>query len=193
MTRRLLLLSLAVLALAAPARADDAPEATEADQAAAKAVVESYLATCVKSATAKKPSWDAAKKAVHPKRLEDIADIKKRTGVEKHALAAWAAVGEHYLEKFEIAGTSPSGKGAVVVATTEDHYLVEDKGHDEGVQAEYLVLPVDGQWFIVDRRLGTGQFPSAKVGASYRGYFAGEFEMPKAPEPPAKGGKKGKK
>jgi hypothetical protein len=90
-------------------------------------------------------------------------------------------VGEHYLEKFEIAGTSPSGKGAVVVATTEDHYLVEDKGHDEGVQAEYLVLPVEGQWFIVDRRLGAGQFPSAKVGASYRGYFSGEFEMPKAP------------
>lgn len=196
---RLIPAAFAALSLLAPAlRADETPapavteaveiqEATEADQAAAKAVVESYLGSCVKAVSQKKPAmWESAKKALHPKRLEEIADGKRRTGVEKHALAAWARVGEHYVTKFEVSGTTPGGKGSVVVSTVEDHFSVEEKGHDEGVQAEYLVVRLAGKWFIVDRRLGSGQFPADKAGPSYRGYFEDEYQPPA----PARTGKR---
>lgn len=180
----LLLAVVSLTSLPAPARAETDEPGAQAQEAATKVVAE-YL----DAVKAKK--WDAAKKFVHPKRLEDIAEGKKRTGgIEKHALAPWAAVKEHYLTKFELGGASPSGRGAVVVGTTEEHFSVEDKGVDEGVAAEYFVVPVDGHWFIVDRRLGTGQFPAGKVGASYHGYFEGEYELPVASQKPAGKAKK---
>jgi hypothetical protein len=176
-----------LLALPLAARADETPDATPDQLQAAQEVVTGYL----EAVKAKK--WDVAKKAIHPKRLAEIADQAKRTGVEKHALAPWAKVKESYLTKFEVSGAAPSGKGAVVVSSTEDHFSVEDKGVDEGVQAEYLVVPLEGRWFIVDRRLGAGQFPSGKVAASYKGFFEGEYTLPAEPEKPAKAAKKSHK
>ncbi len=183
------LIGLLALALAAPASADDVAEATADDQAEAKKSLTEFLEAAIAGVKSKK--WDGAKRHVHPKRLEAIAtDAKLRGGPEKHGLAPWGAVKELYLTKFEVTGTSPSGQGAVVIATTEEHYSVEDKGVDEGVEAEYLLVPIEGRWLIVDRRLGKGQFPASKVAASYRGYFAGEYELPKEPEKPVRKGRK---
>lgn len=204
MFRHLSIVAAALVALGAPRayaaepaaapEAAEIPDASAADQEKAKAAVTAYLDACKAAATSKKDLWAAAKAPIHPKRLEAIADDARRnSGVTRHALARWATVKEHYLKSFEITGTAPSGKGSVVVSTTEENFSVEDNGVEEGVAVEYFVVPVEGRWFIVDTRRGSGQFPASKVAASYKGYFAGEFELPKAPEPAAKGGKKGRK
>lgn len=172
---------MAVLLSALPALAQEAAPAA-VDEGAKKALV-SYL----EAVKAKK--WDHAKKIIHPKTLAVIADIKKRTGVENHPLAPGARVKESYLTGYEITGAEGSANGAVVVRTSEASYSVEEKGVEEGVAAEYFVVPIDSQWFVTDRRLGEGQFATGSVTASYKGYFQGEFELPK---PPVKAGQKRK-
>ena len=48
-------------------------------------------------------------------------------------------------------------------------------------------LPIDGKWYVTDRRLGENEFPAAATAAHYTGYFQGEYVPP---APPAKKGKK---
>jgi hypothetical protein len=170
---------------AAEATEEEGPRvATAEDLAEAKKVLTSYL----DAVKAKK--WDVAKKLTHPKTLEVIADIKKRTGKENHALAPWARVKEAYLTGFVLGDPNPTANGAVVVPSTEDEHSVPENGDEAGIQAEYLLIPLEGKWYVTDRRLGEGQFPEKTVGASYKGYFEGQYEPPQPPAKPAKGGKK---
>lgn len=170
----------ALVLFALPAFADEAPAP---DLEGAKKALSTYL----DAVKAKK--WDVAKKQIHPRTLESIADLKKRTGIENHALAPWARVKESYLTKYEIRGGTPSVRGAAVFKVSEDNYSVEEKGVEEGAAAEYFLIPIDGTWYVTDKRVGEDQFPEASIGASYKGYFQGEFEPAKA-APPKKGGKK---
>lgn len=191
MLRRLapLLLATLALSLALPARAEetDAADAGAApDLDGARKAVVAYL----DAVKAKK--WEDAKKTLHPKTLEAIADQKKRTRKEDHPLAPWARVKESYLTNVEVGEARASANGAAVVPTTEEIFSVEDQGTEEGVRVEYLVLPLGGTWWVTDRRLGEGVFADATLEASYEGWFEGQYELPKAAPAKAKGSKKGK-
>lgn len=180
--------TLLVAALAPTAAAVDAPAAEAPAAAPAEDAARQTLATYLEAVRTKK--WDAAKKTLHPRTFEKIAEVKKRTGVESHGLAPWARVKQSYLAKFEILEAAPSARGAMVVRTSEEHFSVEDQGVEEGVRVEYLLIPAGGRWFVSDRRLGEGQFKADAVEAGYRGWFEGEFELPASRKAPR--GKKGK-
>lgn len=163
-----------------------APEAAapgDAEKAAAKKVVQDYL----DAVKAKK--WDIAKKLTHPKTLEKIDGIKKRTKLEDHPMAPWAKMGESYVTEFVLSEPVASANGAFAVPSTETRFSVEDKGTEEGVKAEYLVMPLAGKWYVTDRRLGENVFPESTLAAAYKGYFEGEY-VPPAPAAPVKKGKK---
>ena len=50
----------------------------------AKATLQQYLSRVVRK------DWQGARRLTHPKTLAAIADMKKRTGEERHNLAPWA-------------------------------------------------------------------------------------------------------
>jgi ribosome-binding protein aMBF1 (putative translation factor) len=168
---------------AAPPDAGEAKEEAappeDPNKVAARQVVTEYL----EAVKAKK--WDAARKLIHPKTLERIAAGKKRRGIEDDEMAPWAKVKESYLVAFELGEPTPSAKGAMVVASTEQVYSVEDKGTEDGVKVDYLVLPLGGKWYVTDRRLGENEFPADTLALAYKGYFEGEY-VPATPPPPEK-------
>ncbi len=145
---------------AAAAPDSDAPEAK-----AAKELLTRYL-TAVK---AKK--WADAKKFLHPKTVEAIAERKKRMGKEDHPMAPWFHEKEnYYLKEFKVGSASLAPLGTIVVETTEDNYQVADKGMANGEVAAYLVGKKDGKWFVVDKKRGeTFTKDSVKIG--YKGWF----------------------
>jgi hypothetical protein len=156
---------------AAAAADSDAPEAK-----AAKELVTKYL-TAVK---AKK--WADAKKLLHPKTVEAIAERKKRMGKEDHPMAPWYHEKvSYYLKEFKVGSASLAPLGTIVVETTEDNYQVEDKGMANGEVAAYLVGKKDGKWFVVDKKRGE-TFTKDSVKLGYKGWFD---KIEKAAEEPA--------
>lgn len=138
----------------------DAPEAKEA-----KELLTKYL-TAVK---AKK--WADAKKFLHPKTIEAIAERKKRMGKEDHPMAPWFhEKADYYLKEFKVGAASTAPLGTIVVETSEDNYQVADKGMANGEAAAYLIGKKDGKWFVVDKKRGeTFTKDSVKIG--YKGWF----------------------
>lgn len=138
----------------------DAPEAKEA-----KDLLTKYL-TAVK---AKK--WADAKKFLHPKTIEAIAERKKRMGKEDHPMAPWFHEKvSYYLKEFKVGAATLAPLGTIVVETTEDNYQVEDKGMANGEVAAYLVGKKDGKWFVVDKKRGE-TFTKDSVKLGYKGWF----------------------
>jgi hypothetical protein len=153
---------------AAAATDSDAPEAKEA-----KALVQKYL-TAVK---AKK--WADAKKFLHPKTLEAIAERKKRMGKEDHPMAPWFHEKvDYWMKDFKLGAASLAPLGTVVVETSEDNFQVEEKGLAEGEVGAYLVGKKDGKWFVVDKKRGE-TFTKDSVKLGYKGWFD---KIEKAPE-----------
>lgn len=145
----------------------DAPEAKDA-----KVLLTKYL-TAVK---AKK--WADAKKLLHPKTIDAIAERKKRMGKEDHPMAPWFhEKADYYLKEFKVGAASVAPLGTIVVETSEDNYQVADKGMANGEAAAYLIGKKDGKWFVVDKKRGeTFSRDSVKLG--YKGWFD---EVPAAP------------
>lgn len=175
---------------------DTEPEAAEAEEAPPVVASAEDMEAAKKTLTAyldavKAKKWDAAKKLIHPKTIDDIARIKKRMGRENHGLAPWARVKEAFMTNYTLGDPKPTADGAVVVPSTEEEHAVVENGDETGIQAEYLLIPLSGTWYVTDRRLGENKFPESTVGVAYEGYFEGQYEPPK---PPAKkSGKSGKK
>ncbi len=146
---------------AASATADsDAPEAKEA-----KALVQKYL-TAVK---AKK--WADAKKLLHPRTVEAIAERKKRMGKEDHPMAPWFHEKvDYFLKDFKMGAASLGALGTVMVEVTEDNFQVADKGMAEGEPSAYLVGKKDAKWFVVDKKRGE-VFTKDSVKLGYKGWF----------------------
>lgn len=154
-----------VLALVLAGTATHAQEAQTPDEKAAHDLVQKYL-TAVK---AKK--WADAKKLLHPKTLEAIAERKKRLGKEDHPMAPWYQEKvESWLKEFRITAVAPSALGTVVVETSEDTFQVQEKGLAEGEKSAYLVGKKDGKLYVVDRKRG-GSFPESSVKIGYKGWF----------------------
>lgn len=148
---------------AAAASADsDAPEAKEA-----KALVQKYL-TAVKG-----KKWPEAKKLLHPKTLEAIAERKKRLGKEDHPMAPWFHEKvDFYLKDFKMGAASMGALGTVMVEVTEDNFQVADKGVAEGEPSAYLVGKKGGKWLVVDKKRGE-VFTKESVKLGYKGWFDG--------------------
>lgn len=146
---------------AAAATADsDAPEAKEA-----KALVQKYLVAV------KAKKWADAKKLLHPKTLEAIAERKKRMGKEDHPMAPWFHEKvDYWMKDFKVGAASLGALGTVMVETTEDNFQVADKGIAEGEKAAYLVGKKDGKWFVVDKKQGE-VFTRDSVKLGYKGWF----------------------
>jgi hypothetical protein len=146
---------------AAAATADsDAPEAKEA-----KVLVGKYLAAV------KAKKWADAKKLLHPKTLEAIAERKKRMGKEDHPMAPWFHEKvDYYLKDFKLGSASLGALGTVMVEVTEDNFQVADKGVAEGEPSAYLVGKKDGKWFVVDKKRGE-VFTKDSVKLGYKGWF----------------------
>jgi hypothetical protein len=139
---------------------EDTPETK-----AAKELVTKYL-TAVK---AKK--WADAKKMLHPKTLEAIAERKKRMGQEDHPMAPWFHEKVNYwLKDFKVTGARQAANGTVIVEVTEDNFQVQDKGIAEGEPSAYLVGKKDGKWYLVDKKRGE-TFTSDSIKLGYKGWF----------------------
>ncbi len=146
------------------------------DAKAAKELVQKYL-TAVK---AKK--WADAKKLLHPKTLEAIAERKKRLGKEDHPMAPWFHEKvDYWMKDFKVGAASAAPLATIVVETTEDNFQIEDKGVAEGERAAYLVGKKDGKWFVVDKKRGE-TFTKDSVKLGYKGWFDKVEKAPEAAE-----------
>jgi hypothetical protein len=152
-------------------------EAGSVELKSAKDLLTKYL-TAVK---AKK--WAEAKKLLHPKTIEAIAERNKRMGKEDHPMAPWYHEKVNsYLKDFRV-GDARQGptESTIVVDATEDNFQIEDKGVAEGEKAAYLIGKKDGKWFLVDKKRGE-DFTNDSIKIGYKGWFD---KIEKKPEPPA--------
>jgi hypothetical protein len=156
---------LLAMSLSFVAFADDAP-AESAELKGAKELTTKYL-TAVK---AKK--WADAKKLLHPKTMESIAERKKRMGKEDHPMAPWYHEKvDYYLKDFKVAGARQGPtESTVIVETSEDNFQIEDKGVAEGEKGTYLVGKKDGKWYLVDKKRGE-DFTNDSIKLGYKGWF----------------------
>ena len=144
------------------------PEAAEAETAEVKAgreLVQKYLAAV------KAKKWADAKKLLHPKTLEAIAERKKRLGKEDHPMAPWFQEKvDSWLKDFKIVSARASALGTVIVETSEDNFQVQEKGLAEGEKSAYLVGSKDGKRYVVDRKRGE-TYTESSVKLGYKGWF----------------------
>ncbi|MBE2252084.1 MAG: hypothetical protein IAE78_21290 [Myxococcus sp.] len=160
------LLMLAALSLSSLALAQDAAPPESAELASARELLTKYL-TAVK---AKK--WADAKKLLHPRTLESIAERKKRMGKEDHPMAPWYHEKvDYYLKDFKV-GDARQGptESTIIVKAKEDNFQVEDKGVAEGEDATYLIGKKDGKWSLVDKKRGE-DFTNDSIKIGYKGWF----------------------
>ncbi len=159
------LVLMVALSLSGLAFADEAAAETP-EVKGARELVTKYL-TAVK---AKK--WADAKKFLHAKTVEAIAERKKRMGKEDHPMAPWYHEKvDYYLKEFKVVGARQGPtESTIVVETSEDNYQVEDKGVAEGEKGTYLVGKKDGKWFLVDKKRGE-DFTNDSIKLGYKGWF----------------------
>lgn len=147
----------------------DLPEAK-----AARELVQKYLTTV------KAKKWADARKFLHPKTLEAIAERKKRLGKEDHPMAPWFHEKVDYLMKeFKVLAAQPAPLGTFVVETSEDNFQVEEKAMAEGEKSTYLVGKKGGKWFVVDKKRGE-TFTKDSVKLGYKGWFDAVEKAPEA-------------
>ncbi|MCA3010876.1 MAG: hypothetical protein INH41_00600 [Myxococcaceae bacterium] len=120
----------------------------------------------------KAKKWNDAKKLLHPKTVDAIAERKKRMGKEDHPMAPWYHEKvDSYLKDFKVGGARQGPTPSTfVVEATEDNFQVEDKGVAEGEKASYLVGKKDGKWFLVDKKRGE-EFTNESIKLGYKGWF----------------------
>jgi TonB family protein len=119
-----------------------------------------------------KQKWKDLRGCIHPFTLKAMEERKQRTKKDSHNLSFWNSVKEYRIRRWELTSIEPGPRSTAVVVTTEDHFLVEEKGMEEGKTVEWLLVRGSGRenssprWWILDRRNGTGNFvgPSIEKG-----------------------------
>ena len=170
MLAALLLLS----AAASPAsKAEPAPDTSlqsmldeeSADVFLAKATLQQYLSRVVRR------DWDAARRLTHPKTMGVIAQMKRRSGVERHNLAPWAIRGSE-LKTFQFAGSRQVAPGVVLIEVGEDTYRSEEQGMSVDDPAVYLMFKSRGGFVVGDKKAGVdlSDVSDHSVRAGYPGY-----------------------
>lgn len=148
--------------------------------AAAKKLLVQYLDLV------KKKKWADARKLVHPKTIEQVADIKKRTHSERHAMEPhyWEKCC-FYLKNYIIDTADRAIHETVVINVKEDNWQVEEKGLTPAEPASYLLGVHKGKWYVTDK-MQNAQFNEDGIKIGHKGYFDGESKKPepqKEPEP----------
>jgi hypothetical protein len=166
----LLLLS---AALSAASKVEPAPDSSvqsmldeeSADVFLAKATLQQYLSRVVRR------DWDAARRLTHPKTMGVIAQMKKRSGVERHNLAPWANRGSE-LKTFQFAGSRQVAPGVVLIEVGEDSYRSEEQGMSVDDPAVYLLFKSRGGFLVVDKKggLSLAEVSDQSVRIGYPGY-----------------------
>lgn len=123
----------------------------------------------------KAQKWAEAKKLIHPKTLESIAEVKKNTKEERHGMAGWYWAKTDFLPvDWKLSKLEDSESGTVQFHTQEKHYRVEEDGFSEGGEGEeasYLAGRKDGTWYVVDVLRGGGGFDKTSIRVGRKGYF----------------------
>ena len=132
----------------------------------AKATLQQYLSRVVRK------DWDAARRLTHPKTLGVIAQLKRRSGVERHNLAPWAD-GDVQLKTFSFTGTRQVAPGIVLVQVGEDTWRTEEQGMSVNDPAVYLLFKSRGGFLVVDKKAGVelSDVSDRSVQVGYAGYL----------------------
>ena len=132
----------------------------------AKATLQQYLSRVVRK------DWDAARRLTHPKTLGVIAQMKRRTGAERHNLAPWAH-GDVQLKTFTFREARQVAPGIVLVQVGEDTYRTEEQGMSVDDPAVYLLFKSRGGFLLVDKKAGVelADVSDHSVRAGYPGYL----------------------
>ncbi len=115
----------------------------------AKATLQQYLSRVVRR------DWSAARLLTHPKTLAAIAQVKKRTGSERHHLAPWAEP-DAQLKTFRFAGAREVSPGVVLVEVGEDTWRRDDDAMSVDVPSVYLLFKSRGGFLVADKKVGIG-------------------------------------
>jgi hypothetical protein len=132
----------------------------------AKATLQQYLSRVVRK------DWDAARRLTHPKTLGVVAQLKRRSGVERHNLAPWAD-GDVQLKTFSFSGTRQVAPGIVLVQVGEDTWRTEEQGMSVNDPAVYLLFKSRGGFLVVDKKAGVelSDVSDRSVQLGYPGYL----------------------
>jgi hypothetical protein len=136
-----------------------------ADVFLAKATLQQYLSRVVRK------DWDGARRLTHPRTMGVIAQLKRRTGAERHNLAPWSSR-DVQLKTFKFVGARQVAPGAVLVQVGEDTWRAEEQGMSVDDPAVYLLFKSRGGFLVGDKKAGVelGEVSDASVRAGYPGY-----------------------
>jgi len=142
----------------------------------AKATLQQYLSRVVRK------DWDGARRLTHPRTLGVIAQLKRRSGAERHNLAPWANP-DVQLKTFKFSGTRQVWPGVVLVQVGEDTYRVEEQGMSVDDPAVYLLVKSRGGFLLVDKKAGVelGEVSDQSVRIGYRGYVDPQVQARREP------------
>src|SRR6267378_8075157 len=185
-TRMLAALLLLSTAASPASKVEPAPDSSlqsmldeeSADVFLAKATLQQYLSRVVRR------DWDAARRLTHPKTMGVIAQMKKRSGVERHNLAPWANR-DSELKTFQFAGSRQVAPGVVLVQVGEDTYRAEEQGMSVDDPAVYLLFKSRGGFLLGDKKAGVelAEVSDHSVRIGYPGYLDQQVQAQARREP----------
>ena len=144
----------------------------------AKATLQQYLSRVVRK------DWDGARRLTHPRTLGVIAQLKRRSGAERHNLAPWANP-DAQLKTFKFSGTRQVSPGVVLVQVGEDTYRAEEQEMSVDDPAVYLLVKSRGGFLVVDKKAGVelSEVSDQSVRIGYRGYVDPQVQAQARREP----------
>ncbi len=128
--------------------------------------------------------WDGARRLTHPKTLGVIAQLKKRSGYERHNLAPWAN-SEEQLKTFRFIDAKQIAPGVVLVQVGEDSYRSEEQGMSVDDPAVYLLFKSRGGFLVGDKKAGVelSEVSANSVKIGYPGYLDAQVQAQARREP----------
>lgn len=149
---------------------------SQAEEASQLAEVKTVLTRYLDFVKAKK--WQECKKLTHPETIKTIESRKKRLGQEDHPMAPWFfEKSAYYLKAYRISKIEPGAQGTYVIETSENDFMVEEKGMAMEQMATYLMGRKDGKWYVVDKRRQE-TFTQDSIRLGYKNYFDAESPPP---------------
>lgn len=132
----------------------------------AKATLQQYLSRVVRQ------DWDGVRRLTHPKTLGAIAQLKRRTGAERHNLAPWANR-DAELKTFRFTDAREVAPGIVLLQVGEDTYRPDEQGMSVDDTATYYLFKSRGGFLVADKKAGVGvhEVNDRSVRIGYPGYL----------------------
>jgi hypothetical protein len=131
----------------------------------AKATLQQYLSRVVRK------DWDGARRLTHPKTLQLISQMKRRTGAETHNLAPWADR-ETQLKTFRFVESRQIAPGIVAVQVGEDNFHRAENGMSSDDAATYILFKSRGAFLLGDKKASVeiSEISAESVRLGYPGF-----------------------